>query len=143
MKTCPRNRLTDEESITVKMNSTFLQLVSGCSFRGKNIWCGFSRWCKTTTVGTRAGFQSFLRRSEGGGRAEDGASDADWSSGGGGVFYCYFPPTPHGTFIKYSPYVQGPKKWVTLKRLHQTKLQHPHLINLHPDLHTTDLVKTD
>ena len=32
---------------------------------------------------------------------------------------------------------------VTLKRLHQTKLQHPHLINLHPDLHTTDLVKTD
>ena len=32
---------------------------------------------------------------------------------------------------------------VTLKRLQQTKLQHPHLINLHPDLHTTDLVKTD
>ena len=64
-------------------------------------------WCKNITVGTRAGFQSFLRRSEGGGRAEDGASDADWSSGGGGVFYCYFPPTPHGTFITHSLLLQG------------------------------------
>ena len=34
--------------------------------------------------------------------------------------------------------VKGEKEKVTLKRLHQTKLQHPHLINLHPDLHTTD-----
>ena len=36
-----------------------------------------------------------------------------------------------------------PPSMVTLKRLQQTKLQHPHLINLHPDLHTTDLVQTD
>ena len=33
--------------------------------------------------------------------------------------------------------------WVTLKSLQRTKLQHPHQINLHPDLHTSDLVKTD
>ena len=32
---------------------------------------------------------------------------------------------------------------VTLKSLQRTKLQHPHQINLHPDLHTSDLVKTD
>ena len=32
---------------------------------------------------------------------------------------------------------------VTLKSLQRTKLQHPHRINLHPDLHTSDLVKTD
>jgi hypothetical protein len=40
------------------------------------------------------GFQSFLRRSDAD-CIDDGASDADWNSGGGG-FYCYFPPsTPH------------------------------------------------
>ena len=32
---------------------------------------------------------------------------------------------------------------VTLKRPHQTKLHHPNQINLHPDFHTSDLVKTD
>ena len=40
-------------------------------------------------------------------------------------------------------FAEPPHAMVTLKSLQRTKIQHPHQINLHPDLHTSDLVKTD
>ena len=54
-------------------------------------------------------------------------------------------PNSSSFFVARCPLLRraGVDAPVTLKSLHQTKLHHPHQINLHPDLHTSDLVKTD